>query len=581
MVVFKTSGRIAGRVVDSEGQPVGGAAVFNRDDGPANTTSTDPQGLFQLHSLTPGPKYVFVRKEGFRFTSTKVTDDADSLTITILKASDPPPPWKPGAAPSLDRERAFAKQILVRLWKKFGLDDDENRAVQCILAMAPIDRPLALQWLSERGPVNDSRVRQIAAAELAKSEVPGTLALLSKDHDKAAQSFFQKLAQRFATSDPMKSRQFADEAIARARALGDENERAPALAETGAMLLNAGRVEDGRTLIAEAEKAAWRLDTEGPAAQARARVAGAVALVDVKNALALVEPITEDDKDRYIAFIARAIALTDTAQAVALTDRMNGPTPVQQRVKTAIAYMIAAMRPDEAIKIVEGIDHDDSGRWRAEAFGWLAVALAPHDRSRAHALIDRALNMLSDDAPTAAKPEQPADAMMADAMMAAAHVAARARQIAYPDMESVINRVLAGRPDSGAREPRRNIRLARLATVSLALLDPAAARNVLGQIEDRSRSIGLHLASLPYVRGPWLMAWATVDHDKARNLVDAELAALDDSEEADLVLRGLLDTVELLATPPPGREAVIKHGLYGGSWRSAEFLDSREIGAIP
>ncbi len=228
LVLSKTSGRIAGRVVNSQGQPVNGAAVWNPDDGPGSATSTDPQGLFQLQSLIPGPKYVFIRKEGYRFTGVKVIDDSESLSITMLKATEPPPAWKPRAAPNLDQERAFAKQILVRLWKKLGADDDENRAVQCVLAMAAIDRPLALQWLTERGKVNDSRVRQIAAAELAQSDVPGTLALLSNDRDKAAQSFFQKLAQRFAPSDPAKSRQFADEAIARAaRSVTKTNESLP------------------------------------------------------------------------------------------------------------------------------------------------------------------------------------------------------------------------------------------------------------------------------------------------------------------------------------------------------------------
>ncbi len=342
------------------------------------------------------------------------------------------------------------------------------------------------------------------------------------------------------------------------------------------MLIHSGRVEDGRALIVEAEKAARQLDTEGPAAQARARVAGPVALLDVKNALALVEPIADDDKDRFFAFIARAIATTDTARAVALADRMTGPTPVQQRVKTAIAYKIAATRPAEAIKIVEGIDHDDSGRWRAEAFAWLAVAMAPRDRARAHALIDRALAMVRDNAPADENASRPGDSMIA-----ATHIAARALQIAYPDMDSVITRALAARPADWSRDPQRTIRLATYATVSLALCDAGTARTVLEQLEARSRSLGRNPAALPYIRGPWLMAWSLVDQEKARNLVDAELAALADSDEPDLLLRGLLDTAELLATPPSEREAVLKHGIYGGSWRPADFVEPHANGALP
>ncbi len=39
---------------------------------------------------------------------------------------------------------------------------------------------------------------------------------------------------------------------------------------------------------------------------------------------------------------------------------------------------------------------DPATKWQAEAFRWLAVALAPRDRARANALIDRALGMMID-----------------------------------------------------------------------------------------------------------------------------------------------------------------------------------------
>ena len=80
-----------------------------------------------------------------------------------------------------------------------------------------------------------------------------------------------------------------------------------------------------------------------------------------------------------------------------MADAMDSPVPIHERVKTAIAYKIGADRPDEAIKIIESIKRDNAGRWQAEAFGWLAVALAPRDRARAFALIDRALDLITDD----------------------------------------------------------------------------------------------------------------------------------------------------------------------------------------
>ena len=95
--------------------------------------------------------------------------------------------------------------------------------------------------------------------------------------------------------------------------------------------------------------------------------------------------------------IAGAIATTDTSRAVALVDAVGGPAFHHELVKTEIAYKIGADRPDEAIKIIEGIKRNRwAGEYQAAAFGWLAVALAPRDRARAFALIDRALAMMID-----------------------------------------------------------------------------------------------------------------------------------------------------------------------------------------
>ena len=113
IVLINTSGYLAGRVVGSDGKPIAGANVFNRGDAPEPVaTSTDSQGRFRLEGMFPGRKYAFVRKEGYRFTGIKADDDADGLTITLLKTSEPPPAWKPGSASSYDDQRAFAKQSL-------------------------------------------------------------------------------------------------------------------------------------------------------------------------------------------------------------------------------------------------------------------------------------------------------------------------------------------------------------------------------------------------------------------------------------------------------------------------------------
>ena len=118
---------------------------------------------------------------------------------------------------------------------------------------------------------------------------------------------------------------------------------------------------------------------------------------------------------------------------------MGGRAFDHELARTEIAYKIGADRPDEAIKIIEGMKREPrwAARWQAEAFGWLAVALSPRDRARAFGLIDRALAMMIDHRDWAGPDDE---------MAAAARIAVCARRIGYPDMESVIMRVMAARP---------------------------------------------------------------------------------------------------------------------------------------
>ena len=180
IVLTGLDGHIAGRVVGSDGQPIAGATVFNRGDGPRPVEAiTDDQGRFRLESLFPGTKYAFVRKDGYRFTGAKADGDADDLTVTLLETTEPPAVWKPEAPASFEDQRAFARRALIRLWEKFGENAEQNGALSCILNMARIDPELALQWSADHGHRYDGRVRQAAAEMLAEQDGPEALAMLT------------------------------------------------------------------------------------------------------------------------------------------------------------------------------------------------------------------------------------------------------------------------------------------------------------------------------------------------------------------------------------------------------------------
>jgi hypothetical protein len=568
IALLNISGHLAGRVVGSDGRPVAGVTVFHRGDGPAPVSAqTDAQGRFRLDGLYPGVKYAFLRHDGYRFTGVKADGDADDLTVRLLRTTEPPPAWKPGATASYDDQRAFAKWVLTRIWEKYGEKANQNGAFLCILDMARIDPELALMWSARAGHRYDGRVRQAAAEELAETDARAALDLLAQDRDRPTQDTVQRLAERFAATDRAKALLFAEEAAARARALA-QPDQSIALAAAGTVLARLGRAEAGRKLIEEAAAFAARLGAEGQPAYARGLTARALAPFDLERARALIAPCKEpSDKERYNAFIAGAIAATDLKRAVALADAMPASGTYGELIKTEIAYKIGAERPDEAVQIVEGMKGHAADKLRPEAFGWLAVAMAPRDRARAWSLIDRALAIPID------HPEPFLSwAYFGAATASSARIAACARHIGYPDMESVIMRVMATRPDGSSgpfQDPAMQILSTTIAAVPLALVDPGAARTILKQIEERS---GLDPVALAKVAGEnWLRAWALVDLEKAATLFEAELAALEKTKGLNLQTTGFFNTVELLAAPPHRREAVV-YGDQTAAWYPGHSL---------
>ncbi len=565
IALLNVSGHIAGRVVGSDGKPIANAKAFNRGDGPQPVEArTDAQGRFRLEGLYPGVKYAFIRQDGYRFTGVPCDADAEDLTVTLLKSNETPPAWKPGATASFEDQRAFAKWALTRIWETYGKDANQNGANECIPNMARLDLELALQWSAEDGHRYDSRVRQAAAEQLAETDGPGALKLLAQDRDRNTQYTLQKLADRFAPTDPRKALLFAEESALLARAL-DQPDRSSALAAAGAVLARLGRTEAGRKLIDEAVEAAARMGTDGDQAFHRGLVARALAPFDLKRALALIEPCkAPNDKERYTAMIAEAIATTDPARAVAMADTLSTGGTGGEFIRTEVAYRIGADRPDEAVKVLEGMKGHAAVKMRAEASGWLARAVATRDRSRAFALIDRALAAPIDNP----KPFE-SWVYFGAATASAARIAATAKDIGYPDMDSVVMRVLATRPGGSRDDPATQVLSTTIAALPLALVDPGATRVLLQQVEDRS---GLDPVALSKVAGDrWLSAWALVDLKKAEALFEAELAALAKIKELNLQNTGFFKMIEILTTSPHRREAAV-YGEYSSAWHPGHQL---------
>ena len=164
---------------------------------------------------------------------------------------------------------------------------------------------------------------------------------------------------------------------------------------------------------------------------------------DLERAHALLKPLTDpNDKTRYAMMVASAAMKDDPS--------------LPPRVRMQIAYRLGATDPAAAVRIVDSIQEDDreSAKIKAEAFSWVAVAVAPKDKKLAYSLIDRSLAIYVDE------PEKLRSSSNFGApSVFAARVAGLAHEIGYPDMDSVIARVLALRTDQPLRIPGPGYRI--------------------------------------------------------------------------------------------------------------------------
>lgn len=558
LVLTALGGSVEGRVVDSAGHPIPDVRVFNAGDAAKPVTvRTDASGVFRLEELPTGPVYVFAEKDGYRFSAVRTASNVTGLTIRLLESGEPVPEWKPQRAPpSFDEEQRVARRLL----EKLAAAPVEGKEYSITRLMARIDPEQALKWSGEFGWGYDVYVRQTAAETIAPTDSEEALALLAQHNDSRTVRVLLSLAERFLSTDPAKAARFAEEAVLRARNL-DQPDRTSELARAGALVVRLGLTDAGRKLTEEAAEMAEKFSTEGDGASDRGIVAAALTPHDFSRAMSLVEPIDDQrKKDDALARVAIARAPEDLDQAVEIVTRLSKRSTLPDNTRLQIAYQLAPTRPDDALRIVEGMDTHGALKIQAEAYGWLAVAIAPHDKPRACSLIDKSMAIYWDDAR-----EFRSWRSYGGRTAMAARVVSQAGQIGYPDMEVLINRVLAMRPmEAEWFSPREIAETSVLTAKILALVDPGCARELLETVQQEGDWLDTRDDQGVDPRD-WYQAWGLADFKHSAAHVERRLEAAGDSTDFGLSLGGLVGLLEVLTTPPAERAEVLLHH-NGGFW---------------
>jgi|GEM_PF-2500563 len=535
---------VAGRVLDSSGQPVENVRVFNSGDAPFPVNvQTDQDGRFQLDKLFGGPIYIFADKPGFRFSGTALTEKDDTVSITLLKKEETlPPTRKPENRLSYDDQKTLARRLLEQLWelpaakKKTGVSD-------ILKYMASIDLKQALQWSNQFEEGKFNAIVQASAAEFVpESDPEEAIRLIELAGGKTGFETALQLAEKHVNSNPETALRFAELSAKLAESLKGR-ERISALAKSGGLLLRLGKESAGKPMLEQAAQAAAKLDGQLSNQIFRIVVAAQLAAIDDERALDLLKSIADRNiREGGISRVAVVVGKRDLEKGLSLLASLEAPF-VRDQGKLQLAEQIASQRPATAIRLAE----ETHAKYRAQAFGRLAVKIAPLDKPLAYSLIDRSLRLYLDE-PEAFR----SWSNFGGRSGFSAWTAIQAKQIGYPDLESVVQRVLAARLslkeiNSPVRLVESRVAAARL----LGLVDRATAKQILQAVEPQSHVIGSGYSNTR--RQDWYQAWGVVDPNYAVKLFESELAAAKSQSTYDLQKSGLLGLVDLLTMPPQDR----------------------------
>jgi len=533
---------VEGKVVDSSKKPVAEARVFNNGDGIAlMETRSDGTGKFRLEGFCKGPVYVFAEKEGYRFAGLQTSAGATDAALTMVRTTESPPQHARPLAASADAEKQAARKLLEKLWDAASKDGSTRRWI--VAAMTKIDPRQGQKWAEQAKLEPQKRVDQDMLNRVADDDLEEALSVVA-EQGSMSYYYLERLVKHFVASDAQKALRCAEEGVIRARNQ-DQPQRAVGLAKMAAMIARLGNTEAAKKLATEAADMAGQWQPSDQNMYSLGSIAVALAPLDLDRSLELLAKIPKNRRQDHLAKVAASQDDLEKAESV-----MKDLDPwYLQRARMRLAYRIAAARPADAVRLIEKPSQRDYGNeedMKAVALGWLATAIAPRDPAMACSLVDRAFDIYL-------KPQERSYGNFGGRAAGVALLAVQARQIGYPDMESVVWRALAARPlpdkddFSHARAQESRVVMAAF----LALVDAPAAKQMLAAVEPQSASIGSGYSGVG--RDEWFRAWAVADPGHAVELVEAEFAAAKDRDAKEAARRIATDIINLWTTPADER----------------------------
>jgi hypothetical protein len=437
-VVLRKLHRVTGVVVDRDGRPVAGATVIQSGDGPVRIdTTTDANGRFTIDGIPEGVAFVCVSRPGYRFGGRRVSAEKGPIRIALERADEPNQTGARTIAPrrsklSDEERQALAVELMRAPFDEMLSNGPQAWNVDIVHALIAVDPEFVSSQMAriDRLQIRKSHREDLLcrlATGLANTNLSESERLISQLGDGDKKTSPSEIAGRFwAYSDLVRVLPKSDRAT-RLRLLS-EMTRLVRLVDNDdtriywicdaivPFLVEQGDLEEARTLLSEARKAAESLpadDDPNRRTRAYSRLACAYARLDPKTAVSILQECRNDDIYTTVQ-VCTAVAACDPETAERLLKRVEFRDNPSKQISmrfclSEICFRMAHADIDRAERIMgEFWDQTQPPRERtgevgntthqllkAHVLGSLAEAAVRSDKLKAAQFLEQAVATLA------------------------------------------------------------------------------------------------------------------------------------------------------------------------------------------